>query len=306
MKKRAVKDVAASVRQKLLNNAKSTNRPFQEVLQYFAMERFLYRLAQSPYADKFVLKGALMFTVWGAPATRPTKDIDFLARTENTIAAVAPIIRAVCAQPVEPDGLVFDDTTVEGALIKEDADYEGIRVTFLATLQNARVSMQLDLGYGDVVVPSPKLAHYPAILDLPAPRVRAYSRETVVAEKFEAMVKLGQLNSRMRDFFDLWLLSRQFDFDGVTLATAISKTFENRKTPIPAEALALTSAFADDPIKQTQWKGFLKKARLQNAPDDLHDVVDALRVFLQPVTAAARDAIDFARRWDAPGPWSVS
>src|SRR5262249_36945902 len=128
--KKRVKDVAASVRQKLLSNAKSTNRPFQEVLQYFAMERFLYRLAPPPYADKFVLKGALMFTVWGAPATRPTKDIDFLARTENTIAAVVPIIRAVCAQPVEADGLVFHQTTVQGELIKEDADYEGIRVKF--------------------------------------------------------------------------------------------------------------------------------------------------------------------------------
>jgi hypothetical protein len=306
LKNHAVKDVAASVRQKLLNNARSTNRPFQEVLQYFAMERFLYRLTQSPHANKFVLKGALMFTVWGAPATRPTKDIDFLAKTKNTIAAVLPIIRAVCAQPVEPDGLVFDDTTVEGVLIKEDADYGGIRVTFRATLQNARIPMQLDLGYGDVVVPGPKMTDYPVILELPAPRVRAYSRETVVAEKFEAMVKLGQLNSRMKDFFDVWLLSRQFDFDGATLTNAIAKTFKNRKTLIPTEALALTPAFADDPGKQTQWKGFLRKARLQNAPSDLHDVVDALRVFLQPVAAAARDALDFARTWNAPGPWKAS
>jgi hypothetical protein len=304
--KKRVKDISASVRQKLLNNAKSTNRPFQEVLQYFAMERFLYRLAQSPHADKFVLKGALLFTLWGAPATRPTKDIDFLARTENTIAAVLPIIRAVCVQPVEPDGLVFDDKTVGGAVIKEDADYEGIRITFLATLQNARVPMRLDLGYGDVVVPGPRIADYPVILDLPAPRVRAYSREPVVAEKFEAMVKLGQLNSRMKDFFDLWLLSRRFDFDGVTLTTAIGKTFKNRKTSIPMETLALSSAFADDPAKQTQWIGFLRKARLQNAPENLHEVVDALRVFLLPVAAAARDATDFTRTWIAPGPWKAS
>jgi hypothetical protein len=304
--KKPVKELAASVRQRLLNNAKSTNRPFQDVLQYFAMERFLYRLAQSPYVDNFVLKGALMFTVWGAPATRPTKDIDFLAKTKNTIAAVLPIIRAVCDQPVEPDGLVFDDTTVEGTLIKEDADYEGIRVTFLAKLQNARVSMQLDLGYGDVVVPGPKMADYPVILNLPAPRVRAYSRESVAAEKFEAMIKLGQLNSRMKDFFDLWLLSRQFDFDGVMLTTAITRTFKNRKTPIPTEALALTSAFADDPTKQTQWKGFLRKTRLHNAPEDLHEVVHTLRVFLHPVAAAARNEVDFSRTWNAPGPWRVS
>ncbi len=188
MKKRPVKDVAASVRQKLLNTAKASNRPFQEVLQYYAMERFLYRLAKSPHAEKFVLKGALMFTAWGAPGTRPTKDIDFLAKTNNTIAAVVPLVQSVCGGAVEPDGLVFDAATVEGSVIKEDADYEGIRVTFVARLQNARVSMQLDLGYGDVIVPGAAKIEYPTILELPAPVLRAYSRETVVAEKFEAMV----------------------------------------------------------------------------------------------------------------------
>jgi hypothetical protein len=246
-----------------------------------------------------------MFKVWGAPSGRPTKDVDFLARTENTIATVVPVIRAICAQPVEPDGLVFDATTVKGQLIKEDADYEGIRVTFLATLQNARVPMQLDLGYGDVVVPSPEIMDYPVILDFPVPRLRAYSRETVVAEKFEAMVKLGQLNSRMKDFFDLWFLSRQFDFHGQTLATAIGRTFANRKTQIPTEAVALTSAFADDPAKKTQWKGFLKKTRLNEAPQDLHEVVDVLRAFLYPPAVAARDAVDFRLTWKAPGPWGL-
>lgn len=303
MKKRPVKDVAASVRQRLLDNAKATDRPFQEVLQYFAMERFLYRLAQSPHADKFVLKGALMFTVWGAPASRPTRDIDFLARTENTAEAVVPIVRSICAQAVEPDGLVFDAGTVEGKVIKEDADYEGVRVTFLATLQNARVHMQLDLGYGDVVVPGPQAADYPTILDYPAPHLRGYTRETVVAEKFEAMVKLGQLNSRLKDFYDLWLLSRQFDFDGATLAEAIGKTFANRKTPIPEEVLALTAAFADDAAKQTQWKAFMKKSRLDNAPADLHGVIESLVGFLGPVAGAVRQAAAFSQSWNGPGPW---
>ncbi len=306
MTKRPAKDVAASVRQRLLNNAKATNRPFQEVLQYFAMERFLYRLAQSPHADRFVLKGALMFRLWGEPATRPTKDIDFLAKMDNSVDAVVPIIRSVCAEEVEPDGLVFDESTVEGRLIKEDADYAGVRVTFRATLQNARVSMQLDLGFGDVVFPGPELAEYPVILDLPAPRLRAYSRETVVAEKFEAMVKLGQLNSRMKDFFDVWLLSRRFDFDGARLATAIERTFRNRKTSIPAEVLALTRAFADDPTKQLQWTAFLRRSRLDWAPNDLHAVVDAIRDYLVSVAAAAREGTVFDRSWRAPGPWEVS
>ncbi len=303
MTKRPAKDVAASVRQRLLNNAKATNRPFQEVLQYFAMERFLYRLSKSPHADRFVLKGALMFTLWGAPATRPTKDIDFLARMENSVDAVVPIIRAVCAEEVEPDGLVFDESTVEGKLIKEDADYEGVRVTFRATLQNARVSMQLDLGFGDVVFPGPEVAEYPVILELPAPQLRAYSRETVVAEKFEAMVKLGQLNSRMKDFFDVWLLSRRFDFDGARLAIAIERTFRNRKTSIPAEALALTRAFADDPTKQAQWAAFLRRSRLDWAPSDLHLVVEAIRGFLQPVVAALGEGRAFELGWRAPGLW---
>jgi hypothetical protein len=305
VKKRPLKDVAASVRQRLYNQAKSTRRPFQELLQYFAMERFLYRLAQSPHADKFVLKGALMFTVWGAPSTRPTKDIDLLARTDNRIETVVPLMRSVCTQPVAPDGLVFDAPSVTGSIIKEDADYAGIRVTFRATLQTARVVMQLDLGYGDVVVPRPALVDYPTILDLPAPRLRAYSRETVVAEKFEAMVKLGLLNSRMKDFFDLWLLSRQFDFDGLTLATAIGKTFANRKTPIPEEVLAFTPAFADDPAKQKQWQAFLKKTRLHKTPGDLLEVVSAIAGFLKPVATAVRQTQSFSQTWVAPGPWQT-
>ena len=302
MKKRPLKDVAASVRQRLLDNAKATGRPFQEVLQYFAMERFLYRLTESPHGEKFVLKGALMFTVWGAPASRPTRDIDFLARTENTPEAVVPIVQAVCAQVVEPDGLVFAADSVEGKAIKEDADYAGVRVTFLATLQNARVRMQLDLGYGDVVVPSPQFADYPTILDFPAPRLRAYSRETVVAEKFEAMVKLGQLNSRMKDFYDLWLLARQFDFDGPTLAEAIERTFANRKSEMPETVLALTPAFADT-AKQTQWSAFLKRSRLDNAPDELLAVVQILADFLGPVAAARRQSQRLSSTWKAPGRW---
>jgi hypothetical protein len=306
VKKRPAKDVAASVRQRLLNVAKTTNRPFQEVLQYYAMERFLYRLAKSPYVEKFVLKGALMFTAWGAPGTRPTKDIDFLAKTENTIAAVVPLIQSVCGVSVEPDGLVFDAATVEGRVIKEDADYEGIRITFIGKLQNARVSMQLDLGYGDVIIPGATQIEYPTVLDLPAPVLRAYSRETVVAEKFEAMVKLGELNSRMKDFFDVWLLSLQFDFDGQTLATAIGKTFANRGTALPDEVLALTPRFASDAVKQTQWKAFLNKSRLETAPAALQTVVEVIAGFLEPVAAAVRGTRAFPRTWKAPGPWADS
>jgi len=151
MTKRPIKDVAASIRQRLYNNAKATGRPLQEVMQYFAMERFLYRLAQSPHADKFVLKGALMFTAWRSPSSRPTKDIDLLARTSNSVDAILAIVKDICLVSVEPDGLVFDTTTLQGIVIKEDADYEGVRVTFLSRLQNAEIHMQLDMGFGDVL-----------------------------------------------------------------------------------------------------------------------------------------------------------
>ena len=250
--KRRVKDVAASIRARLQTNAKDTNRPFQEVLQYFAMERFLYRLSQSPHAEKFVLKGGLMLTAWRAPSSRPTKDIDFLAKMPNDLDSVVEVIREVCDREVEPDGLKFDVASLEGRIIKEDADYEGVRTNFRCTLQNARIHMQIDVGFGDVVTPSVVAIDYPTILDHDPPHLNGYSRETTVAEKFEAMVKLGQLNSRIRDFFDIWVLARQFDFDGRNLADAVRRTFENRGTPIHIQPVALTPEFASNAAKQTQ------------------------------------------------------
>jgi predicted nucleotidyltransferase component of viral defense system len=291
------------VRQRLQNNARQTSRPFQEVLQYYAMERFLYRLSQSTHAGRFVLKGALMLTAWKAPASRPTRDIDLLARMENTVNAVLPVVRDVCGQAVQADGLVFDVEGMAGAVIKEDADYAGVRVTFQAYLQNARVPMQIDVGFGDVIVPDAAVMAYPTILDYPAPTLRTYSRETTIAEKFEAMVKLGQLNSRMKDFYDIWLLARQFDFDGATLATAISRTFANRRTALTENPVALTTAFADDPAKAAQWRGFLRKSRLDHAPAKLKEVTEAIRTFLVPVTAAQRQGQAFEQQWNAPGPW---
>lgn len=221
-------DLAASVRQRLLNKARETGRPFNELLQYFAMERFLYRLSRSVHADKFVLKGALMLAAWQAPVTRPTMDIDLLGITDNGVDAIVTVVEDICRQEVGPDGLLFDASSVEAERIVEDADYAGVRVRFRGTLGTARITMQLDIGFGDVVVPKPEVVHYPAILDFPAPCLRGYSRESAVAEKFEAMVKLGVLNSRVKDFFDIWLLSRQFDFDGTIMAQALTETFVTR------------------------------------------------------------------------------
>jgi len=299
MTKPGTKNVGASVRQRLLNKARETGRPFSELLQYFAMERFLYRLSKSEYADKFVLKGALMLTAWNAPLLRPTMDIDLLGRTGNDIGAIAAIVRQICAGHVEPDdGIVFDPATVQGERIAEAAEYEGIRVRFRATLDGARVQMQLDIGFGDVVVPAAVATDYPTILDLPAPHLLAYSKETAVAEKFEAMVKLGELNSRMKDFFDVWLLSRSFDFDGPRLSEAIAKTFERRGTVLPiGEPVALTAEFSGNAQKQAQWAGFIRRMKLRDVPA-LAEIVDRLRTFLMPPIRAASTGEDFRLHWD--------
>ena len=212
------KNMAASVHARLAEIGRRTGRPFQELLQYYAMERFLYRLSKSPHAASFVLKGALMLRVWDAPMARPTKDIDLLGRLEHSLENGSTVVREVCAVEVEPDGLAFRSATLRSERIREDADYEGVRIRFDGLLARARIAMQLDVGIGDVMVPGPVEIAYPTLLDFPAPRLKGYPRETAIAEKFEAMVKLGALNSRMKDFYDIWLLSRQFDFDGPTLA----------------------------------------------------------------------------------------
>jgi len=298
MKKPGTKNIGASVRQRLLNRARETGRPFSEILQYFAMERFLYRLSKSEYADKFVLKGALMLSAWNAPLLRPTMDIDLLGRTGNDIGAMVAIVRQLCARHIEPDdGLVFDPATIKGERIAEAAEYEGVRIRFRATLDSARIQMQLDIGFGDVVVPTAVPTIYPTILDLPAPHLLAYSKETAVAEKFEAMVKLGELNSRMKDFFDIWLLSRSFDFDGSRLCEAIEMTFKRRRTTLPkAEPIALTPEFFGNSQKQTQWAGFVRRMKLRDVPS-LGDIVDGLREFLMPPMRALSRSEHFDLKW---------
>ena len=303
MTRRSPKNIAASVRQRLLIKARETGRPFSELLQYFAMERFLYRLSKSRYADNFVLKGALMLTVWEAPLTRPTMDIDLLGRIENSIEAITKVTREICKQEVESDGIVLDVSNINAERIAEDADYEGIRIRFRGSLDTARFIIQLDIGFGDIVIPSPKPMNYPTLLDLPPARLRGYSRESTIAEKFEAMVKLGILNSRMKDFFDIWLMLRQFDFEGGILAEAISKTFSTRGTSIQPEPIALTNSFAEDTSKAAQWRGFIRINRLKNVPQNLVEVVTAIAAFLRPIAEQLAEGIAFKGTWKAPGPW---
>ena len=303
MTKRLYKNIIASVHQRLLNKARETGRPFSEVLQYLAMERFLYRLSKSPYVDNFILKGALMLTVWEAPLSRSTMDIDLLGQIDNSIETIVAVTKDICVQEVEPDGITFDPTSIKGEHITEDAEYEGVRVRFQGALDTAQITMQLDIGFGDVVIPAAESMEYPTILDLPAPKLRGYSKESTIAEKFEAMIKLGVLNSRMKDFFDIWLLSWQFDFEGSRLSAAISKTFSTRGTDIHSKPNALTSDFAEDRVKVAQWRGFIRKNRLSNVPEDFGEVIAALATFLGPVAKSLEANIPFEASWKAPGPW---
>lgn len=302
MTKQVSANLPASVHQRLLNRAQQTNRPFNELLQYYVMERFLYRLSKSSHAGKFILKGALMFTAWKLAAYRPTMDIDLLGRTDNSLEALAVITKDICVQRVEPDGVVFHPETVQTTRIAENANYQGVRVRLQASLGNARVTQQLDIGFGDIVVPAATTIEYPTPLEFPAPQLRGYSKESIVAEKFESLATLGMLNSRMKDYFDIWTLSRQFAFDGETLSSAITKTFSNRGTALVPEAVGLTSRFAEDPTKKAQWRGFLRKGRLEDLAD-LGEVVLAIRRFLDPMTLALVAGRKFTGKWATSGHW---
>jgi hypothetical protein len=303
MTRQSTKDIDASVRQRLLNKARQSGRPFNEILQYYAMERFLYRLSKSPYANNFVLKGALMFNVWRGPLSRPTMDIDLLGRLTNDMESVIAALRRVCTQDVEQDGLIFEPDSVVGERIIEGASYEGIRVRLRGSLGTARVMIQVDIAFGDIIVPFAMTTDYPTILDLPVPSVQGYSKESAIAEKLQIIVRLGILNSRLKDFYDIWLLSGQFDFDGQTLASAIQQTFRARETEIPAQPDALMAAFAQDADKQSQWRGFRRRNLLEDAPESLLDVADCISTFLAPVVETIVLGKTFNEVWKHPGPW---
>jgi hypothetical protein len=298
-----LRNIAASVHQRLLNKSRESARTFNELFQYYAIERFLYRLSRSSYAEKFILKGALMLMVWEVRAFRSTMDIDMLGRMKNSTDAIIATVREVCLQEVEPDGVIFDPDSIRGQIITEDADNEGVRVHFRGLLDTARITIQLDVGFGDVVIPSPALMAYPTILDLPAPQIRGYSKESTIAEKFEAMVRRGIMNSRMKDFWDIRLLSRQFDFNGKTLAAAIAKTFSTRHTTIPGDPIAFTETFMKDEMKTTQWKAFLRKNRMVGGPDTFDEAVHAVSLFLKPIVESLANNQPVPATWKAPGPW---
>lgn len=300
---RNIKNTPASVHQRLLDKARASSRPFNELLQYFAIERFIYRLSESPHADRFILKGALMFPAWSGSTSRPTMDIDLLGKIDNRLEAIVSVMKDVCGMDVEADGMSFNAKTVTAARITEDADYEGMRVRIQGSLGKARVSLQIDIGFGDVIVPGPGRVAYPTLLDFPAPELNGYTMESTIAEKFQTMVKLGVLNGRMKDFYDIWMLSRMFDFRGVTLAEAIRAAFEQRGTRLDAVPVLFRAIVREEEGKQIQWRGFIRKTKLTEAPDDFKEVVDRLADFLSPIAGTLEKGKSFGKQWKAPGPW---
>ncbi len=298
------KNLTASVRQRLMNLARARNEEFGLVLTRYGIERLLYRLSRSKYRGLFVLKGALLFELWTRHPHRPTRDLDLAGQRETTVDGMKEIFAEISAQPVESDGLIFDPKAVRAEMIREELAYQGVRVRCLARLGNARIPLQVDVGFGDAITPGPVKLEYPTLLDFPAPRLEAYPRETVVAEKFHALVKLGLTNSRMKDFYDLWILGREFKFEGRLLAQAIEATFRRQKTEMPAaDPLPLTAEFAES--KATQWRAFLRKSGLGAEGVTLERVTEDLRGFLLPPAHAVRAGRKFNRFWPQAGPWKA-
>jgi hypothetical protein len=298
MKPKTPRNIAASHRAKLLNLAQERGEGFQFFLGRWVSERFLFRLGISEHRDQFILKGAMMFVAWDGKLHRPTQDVDLLGYGSPEVGEVAQRIREICAQSVD-DGIVFDLEGIRSEKIREDAEYEGVRVRVPASLDGARVLLQIDIGFGDLVEPAPARLTFPVLLPLDPPIVRGYPPETVIAEKFQAMVMLGIGNSRMKDFFDIWTLARTHNFSLQSLGRSVRQTFERRRTPLPSTTpVALSEGFLLDENKQTQWKAFGNRSGL-DLPT-LQSVGAAIEEFVMPVLGA-EDALDLV--WTAPGPW---
>jgi len=305
MKRQRIQNRAASVRQKLLNRTRERDEDFQLVLTQYALERFLFRLGKSKYANDFVLKGAFLYLIWVDQPYRPTRDIDLLGFVENSSERLITVFKDLCGMD-EDDGLVFESHSLSAEEIREDLEYNGLRITLMAKLEVAKIPLQIDIGFGDVVTPGPKYENVPTILDMPAPRIRIYSKESVISEKYEAMVRLGIANSRMKDFYDVWILAKEFGFHGQSIARAMRATFRRRRTVLPKYIpAALSPDFHQDPVKQGQWRAFLARSRLRIPPSDFEDVIDLIDSFLMAPTEALNHGKQFKSVWPAGGPWEA-
>lgn len=296
------RNIAQSVRDRLLHRSRKTGENYQALLTRYALERLLYRLSTSDLVDLFILKGAYAFLIWHGEPHRPTKDIDLLGY--GSAEALASVFRTLCAVEEVGDGVTFDASTVRSEETRDRANYDGMRIRLDAYMGSARIPLQIDVGFGDAVTPPPERATFPTLLeDMDAPRIRCYPRETVIAEKVHAITTLGITNTRMKDFYDVDYLARHFAYQGAVLANALKSTFARRDTPLPdTPPVALTTAFADDREAQQQWQAFGKRLQLKDHEADLGVLVHRLQRFIGPLLRAADDDT-IPERWEPGGPW---
>ncbi len=303
MKKAERVNLAASVHARLLNRARTAQRTFNDLAQLYAMERFLYRTSQSPYARRFVLKGALLMRVWNPDACRTTRDIDLLGRIPNDRESVTKAIEEICRCPAEPDGLAFDPSSVRVESITEHAQYEGVRVNFVGALGGMRLVMRVDIGFGDRVYPSPQPVDFPTFLPFPAPRLLMYPPEAVVAEKLHTMLVRGQANTRMKDFYDVAWLAAHREFDGSTLARSIISTCTGRGLKPDSEAVIFTPQFRQDGNRSAHWRAFWARHEPRELSADFSDVAERIAEFLHPVVWSLSRGEGFNGSWSPSGPW---
>jgi hypothetical protein len=294
------------VHRRLLNHSRQAGEDFQFLLQRYAAERLLYRLGESAHRNRFVLKGAMLFALWGGSVYRPTRDLDFTGYGDSDAAAVVATFKQVCAVPAPDDGLVFDPTKITTEPIRDQAEYDGLRVRLRAMLGSARIEMRVDIGFGDAIEPAATDVRYPTLLDAPAPNIRAYPQEAMIAEKLHTLVVLGERTSRMNDLYDLYTLAAQFPFDGGKLTRAIDATFERRRTKFdPALPTGLTPRFFADEARAVQWRGYLDRNNLPGAPRDFTQTGERIQAFLGPVWNALVAGDKFASSWQPGGPWGA-
>ncbi len=297
-------NIPASIRARLLDGAKRRGEDFQLVLQRYGAERFLYRLGESDHRERFVLRGAMLFALWGGSLYRATRDLDLTGFGPNNKYSLTDAIREICQIPCALDGIEFLPDSVRAEPIRDESEYLGFRVRLEARLAGAIILLQVDVGFGNAIVPAATDEVYPVLLDGPPPRIRAYPCEAVVAEKFHAMVVLGAANTRMKDFYDLVVISVGFAFSGSTLAAAIAATFERRATPIPvAQPASLSPAFYADAARATQWRRYLQRNGLPGAPTDFDVVRESLRGFLDLPLRVLAEGREFSGNWEPGGPW---
>ena len=306
MSPEGLRNLAASVRRRLLNRARERREDFNYLLTRYANERLLFRLAESAHRDQFVLKGATLFELWYEGVYRATRDVDLLGVGEPAVDRMQETFQELCALDVEPDGLQFLDASVRAERIRDGQAYGGVRVRLAADLDGARIAVQVDIGFGDAVTPGVVEAEFPTLLDSPTPRLRAYPRETVVAEKFEAVVRWGIANTRMKDFYDLWAMATTFEFSGESLGAALAATFQRRGTALPLEPpVALRPEFSADLGKRTQWSAFSRRVAISPSVS-LEAVIELLGRFLLPPAFAAGRGKPFDQEWSAGGDWQAA